>query len=130
MKIQKLNFRPTESLVFSLLLIFSLAAAYFFYSVKITWAYAFIIAALIFLVVTLLKSDALLPLTSYGCSSVFTRYHSGPIVLGMIFFGMFMPIAFFLRLKGRDELRLKFNNKSSHWISRSKQMNRLLQTQF
>ena len=51
-----------------------------------------------------------------------------PIVLGMIFFGMFMPIAFFLRLKGRDELRLKFNNKSSHWISRSKQIESTLQT--
>ena len=38
--------------------------------------------------------------------------------LGVIFFGLFTPIAMFMRLSGRDELRLKFTQKASHWISR------------
>ncbi len=41
-----------------------------------------------------------------------------PIVLGIIFFGLFTPIAILIRLIGRDELRLKFTQKASHWISR------------
>ena len=38
--------------------------------------------------------------------------------LGIIFFGLFTPIALLMRISGRDELRLKFNEKASHWISR------------
>ena len=41
-------------------------------------------------------------------------------LLAAIFFGVFTPIALFMRLIGRDELRLKLSKKSSHWISRSK----------
>ena len=41
-----------------------------------------------------------------------------PIILGMIFFGLFTPIAFLTKLRGRDELRLKIKCKTSHWISR------------
>ena len=42
-----------------------------------------------------------------------------PIVLGFIFFGLITPIAMFMRVSGRDELRLKFSQKASHWILRS-----------
>jgi hypothetical protein len=42
-----------------------------------------------------------------------------PIVLGIIFFGFLAPIAMLMRLNGRDELRLKFRRKTSHWIIRS-----------
>ena len=42
-----------------------------------------------------------------------------PLVLGIIFFGIFTPVAFLMRLSGRDELRLKFKNKTSYWILRN-----------
>ncbi|MDC0141186.1 SxtJ family membrane protein, partial [Pelagibacteraceae bacterium] len=42
-----------------------------------------------------------------------------PLILGIIFFGIFTPISFVMKLSGRDELRLKFNKKPSHWISRN-----------
>jgi hypothetical protein len=42
-----------------------------------------------------------------------------PIVMGLIFFGIFTPIAVLLRARGKDLLRLKFDrNASSYWISR------------
>ena len=41
-----------------------------------------------------------------------------PVVLGLIYFGMFTPLATVLRLKGRDELRLKNKNLKSNWIVR------------
>jgi hypothetical protein len=44
-----------------------------------------------------------------------------PLVFGMIFFLIFAPVAFLMRMSRRDELRLKFKNKTSHWILRSEQ---------
>ena len=99
--------------------VFVVAATYFYYSANTTWTYAFVATALAFLLVTLIKSDALLPL-----NKLWMRFGHllgiivSPIVLGIIFFGLFTPIALLMRLSGRDELRLKLTQKTSHWISR------------
>lgn len=42
-----------------------------------------------------------------------------PIVLGLIFFGLFTPVAVTLRVIGRDELRLKVRNERSYWKVRN-----------
>lgn len=42
-----------------------------------------------------------------------------PLVLGIIYFGVLVPIAFVARLLGRDELHLKRRPVASYWISRS-----------
>ena len=94
-------------------------AAYFFYSTNVSWAYFFVAAALAFLLVTLIKSDALLPLNKLWMRfGLLLGMIVSPIVLGVIFFGIFTPIAMLMRLSGRDELRLKYAQKASHWISR------------
>ena len=99
--------------------VFVVVAAYFYYSDNVTWAYVFIAAAMIFLLVTLIKSDALLPLNKLWMRfGLLLGMIVSPIVLGVIFFGLFTPIAMLMRLSGRDELRLKFTQKTSHWISR------------
>ena len=99
--------------------VFVVAATYFYYSANVTWAYVFIAATLIFLLVTLTKSDALLPLNKLWMRfGLLLGMIVSPIVLGIIFFGLFTPIAIVMRLSGRDELRLKFIKKPSHWISR------------
>ena len=41
-----------------------------------------------------------------------------PIVLGVIFFGLLLPIALITRLFGRDELRLKRRTITSYWRDR------------
>jgi predicted membrane metal-binding protein len=42
-----------------------------------------------------------------------------PIVMGVIFFGLFTPVALFFRLKGRDALRRSFERRlASYWIDR------------
>lgn len=42
-----------------------------------------------------------------------------PLVLGLIFYGLFTPFAFFSRLRGRDPLNLKQSkDTSSYWIDR------------
>ena len=42
-----------------------------------------------------------------------------PIVLGIIFFFIFTPIALVTRVFGRDELRLRMTNEGSYWIKRT-----------
>ena len=99
--------------------IFATAAAYFYYSANTSWAYVFILAASLFMLVTLIKSDALLPVNKLWMRfGLLLGMIVSPIVLGLIFFGLFTPIAMLMRLSGRDELRLKFTQKGSHWISR------------
>ena len=41
-----------------------------------------------------------------------------PIIMGIIFFGIFTPIAILMRFSGRDELRLRFKKQKTHWINR------------
>ena len=100
--------------------VFAVAAVYFYNSDILTWAYLFSATSLIFLVITLVKSDAFLPLNKLWMRfGLLLGMIVSPIVLGIIFFGLFTPIAILMRLSGRDELRLKFTQKASHWISRN-----------
>jgi hypothetical protein len=41
-----------------------------------------------------------------------------PLILGVMFYVMFTPIAFFLRLMGKDLLKTKYSDKSSYWVIR------------
>ena len=119
MKLSEVELPSNRKFGFFFTLVFAVAAAYFFEAVKMTWAYAFIAAALVFLIVTLVKSDALLPLNKLWMRfGLLLGIIVNPIVFGLIFFGLFTPVATLMRLSGRDELRLKFTQKKSHWITR------------
>ena len=123
MKFSEIKFPSNRKFGFFFTFVFVVVAAYFYYSDNVTWAYVFSAAAMIFLLVTLIKSDALLPLNKLWMRfGLLLGMIVSPIVLGIIFFGLFTPIAMLMRLRGRDELRLKFTRKASHWISRSEQI--------
>jgi hypothetical protein len=78
-----------------------------------------IISAL-FLLTTIVKANILLPLNIIWMrSGLLLGMIFGPIVLGLLFFILFTPIAFLMRLCRRDELRLKLKNNDTHWIKRS-----------
>ena len=119
MKINEIELPSNQKFGFFFTSVFALAAIYFLYAANLTWTYMFIVAALLLLLVTLIKSDALLPLNKLWMRfGLLLGMIVSPIVLGIIFFGLFTPIAIFMRLSGRDELRLKFSQKASHWILR------------
>ena len=100
--------------------LFALVGVYFYFSANLGWTYVFIVVASFFLLITLIKSDALLPLNKLWMSfGLLLGRIASPLVLGIIFFGLFTPIAILMRIIGRDELRLKLNQKQSYWISRS-----------
>jgi hypothetical protein len=118
MKILEIELPSNRKFGFFFTFVFAVAAAYFCYYVNMTWAYVFVVASLTFMVITVVKSDALLPLNYLWMRFGFLLgMIVSPIVLGIIFFGLFTPIATLMRLCGRDELRLKFSQKASHWIS-------------
>jgi hypothetical protein len=101
-------------------LVFGLAAAYFYENASMSLAYSMAFASAVFVVVTIVKAEVLLPLNKLWMRfGLLLGMIVSPIVLGLIFFVIFTPIAVLMRMSGRDELRLKFNNKASHWISRS-----------
>ncbi|MDB4078586.1 SxtJ family membrane protein [Amylibacter sp.] len=120
MKFSEVELPSNRKFGFFFTFVFALAATYFYYSANVTWTYVFIAATLAFLIVTLVKSDALLPLNKLWMRfGLLLGMIVSPIVLGIIFFGLFTPIAMLMRLSGRDELRLKYAQKVTHWISRS-----------
>ena len=55
---------------------------------------------------------------------VLLGFFVSPLILGMIYFGLFTPIAVLMRLFGRDELSLKKNNKLSFWLIIDESKNR------
>ena len=72
-----------------------------------------------FLIITIINADVLLPLNKLWMKfGILLGMIVNPIIMGIIFFGIFTPIAILMRLFGRDELRLSFKNKKTHWINR------------
>ena len=120
MNVDNLKLPSNQKFGFFFTFVFAVAATYFFHSTNMTLAYAFITISLSFLIITLVKSNVLLPLNKLWMQfGLLLGMIVSPIVLGIIFFGLFTPIAILMRLSGRDELRLKFNKKPCYWITRS-----------
>jgi hypothetical protein len=100
-------------------LVFAIATGYFHTNSTLVLAYVFATITVIFFFVTLIKADLLLPLNKLWMRfGLLLGIIVSPIVLGVLFFGIFTPIAYLMRLRGRDELHLKFMKKTTHWILR------------
>jgi hypothetical protein len=84
-----------------------------------TAALIFLVLLTLFATVTLVKPDLLRPLNKLWMRFGFLLGKIvSPLILGIIFFALFTPIAVIMRLFRRDELRLRFKHKNSHWINR------------
>ena len=119
MKFSEVELPSNKKFGFFFTSIFGLAALYFYVNSSISPAYTMAAVSTIFLLVTIVKNEILLPFNKLWMRfGLLLSIIISPIVLGIIFFGLFVPIAFVMRLKRRDELRLKFNKKPSHWIPR------------
>ena len=109
-----------KSFGFFFTFVFGLVALYFHTNDLMSWTFTMSLMSVIFLVITVLRAEILLPLNKLWMRfGLLLGLIVSPIILGIIFFGIFTPIALVMRLSGRDELRLKFDKKSTHWISRT-----------
>ena len=119
LKLPKVQLPTNRKFGFFFTGVFALAGGYFLQESSIFTACIFLVLALTFFLVTEMKADLLLPLNKlwmhFGLS---LGKIVSPILLGVIFFGLFTPIAFVMRIAGRDELWLKVKKSSSFWKTR------------
>ena len=119
MKDLKIKLPSNKKFGYFFTFLFALVATYFFVKGIEAWAYFFLIIVVIFFIITITKPEILLPLNKIWMRfGLLLGLIVSPLVLGLIFFCIFTPLAFLMRLSGRDELRLKIKNKTSHWIPR------------
>jgi len=87
---------------------FILLSGYFFLESKKEMIFICLSIALVFMVTTIFKPSALEKINEIWFHfGVLLGKITGPIVLGVIFFGIILPISMVGRLFNRDELKLK-----------------------
>ena len=99
--------------------IFLIASFYSYYIGSEIMVYILGTICGIFLIITIVNADVLLPLNKLWMKfGILLGMIVNPIIMGIIFFGIFTPIAILMRVYGRDELCLSFKKKKTHWINR------------
>ena len=79
-----------------------------------------VLISLLFLILGIINSKILTPLNKVWFKfGIFLGKIISPIVMGIIFFLVVTPIAFFMRMLQKDLLNLKFNKNSSYWIEKT-----------
>ena len=79
-----------------------------------------LIIAIIFLVLGLINSKVLSPLNKFWFKfGLLLGRIISPVIMGIIFFLVVTPIAFTMRIIGKDLLNLKFNKDKSYWIEKT-----------
>ena len=79
-----------------------------------------LIIAIIFLILGMINSKVLTPLNKLWFKfGLLLGKVISPLIMGIIFFFVVTPIAFIMRIIGKDLLNLKFNNKKSYWIEKT-----------
>ena len=99
--------------------VFGLLGAYSWWRGGAAYPWAFGLSALT-LAVTLAKPDWLAPANRawMKLAELLNRVVS-PIVLGVIFFGIFTPTAWVMRLAGRDAMKRRFEPAArTYWVER------------
>ena len=88
--------------------IFLISFLYFYFIEITSLAIFFLVISVGFFICSFLKPELLLPLNKLWMRfGLLLGFIINPIILGLIFFLLFTPITFVMRLIGRDELFLK-----------------------
>ena len=97
-------------------LIFLAIGGYAIWTESETFGFLFVAIGIGLLLFAFLKPDALLPLNKLWMQfGLLLGLIIQPIVLGVIFFGLFTPVALLMKISGRDELRLRLMVRASYW---------------
>jgi hypothetical protein len=119
MKFSKMELPSNRKFGFFFTFICLLVGAYLSITETANYNYLSFSMAGLFLLVSLVKADLLLPLNKLWMRlGLLLGMVVSPVVLGVIFFGLFMPISLFMKLAGRDELGLKLTSRKSYWKKR------------
>ena len=82
----------------------------------------FLILSFIFLLITLLRPSRLLLLNKIWIKfGIYIGIVVSPIVLGVIFFGIFTPVSILMKFIQRDELLITMSNNNTYWKHKTDQ---------
>ena len=99
--------------------IFLFLALYFYNYAGQALALSSLSISVFFLLAALFFDTVLLPLNKLWMKlGLLLGMIVSPLVMGIIFFTLFVPIGLIMRLFDRDELRLKMRPRDSHWKPR------------
>ena len=119
MKSPEIKLPSNHKFGFFFSIIFLLASLYSYYIDSKIMTYVLGALCGIFLVITIINAKILLPLNKLWMKfGILLGMIVSPIIMGIIYFGIFTPIAIIMRLAGRDELRLRLKKQKTHWINR------------
>ena len=125
MKYSNIKLPSNKKFGYFFTVVFVISTIYFLYSELKTATYIMALVASLFFVITLINANLLLPLNKLWMKfGLLLGKIISPIVLGIIFLGLFTPYGIVMRIFGRDELRLKQIKKKSYWINRSKTLDK------
>jgi hypothetical protein len=107
------SFGLTFTVAFALLA----AVSWWRHPAAVPWLAGF---SALFLAVTLIRADWLLPLNrAWMRFGLLLNAIVSPIVLGVLFFGVFTPVGLLMRAMHRDPMRRKWDAATrSYWIAR------------
>ncbi len=101
--------------------IFFIIFLYFFLTSDFYLSYLFLFFSIIFLFFGIIFPNYLSKLNkAWMMLGLLLGKIVNPIVLGIIYFGLFTPIGLFRKIIGKDELKLKSKNINSYWQQREK----------
>tara|TARA_A100001015_G_scaffold39738_1_gene43617 strand:- start:2689 stop:3090 length:402 start_codon:yes stop_codon:yes gene_type:complete len=119
MKLKNIKLPSNKKFGYFFSAIFLIASIYFHFTNNLSTSITLGFFFLIFFFTTLIKADLMLPLNKLWMKiGLIMGMIVSPIVLGVIFYGIFTTISLFFRLIGRDELNLKMKKKKSYWKKR------------
>ena len=119
MKLSEVKLPSNRKFGFFFSTIFLLTSFYSYYLDSEIMFYILGLLCGILLITTITNPKVLLPLNKLWIKfGIVLGMIVSPIIMGIIFFGIFTPIAIIMRLSGRDELRLRFKKQKTHWINR------------
>jgi hypothetical protein len=126
MKFSKTKLPSNKKFGYFFSFIFLIISTYLLYFSQYKAGYIFATLALLFFVISIIKSDLLLLLNKLWMRfGLLIGMFISPIVLGIIFFGLFTPYGLVMKIIGRDELHLKTSKDKSYWIPRSQSSSKI-----
>ena len=120
MKFSEVTLPSNRKFGFFFTVIFLVIGTYIFSGTQVIISYVLFALSAIFLLVTLVNAEFLLPFNKLWMRlGLLIGLIVSPVVMGVIFFGLFTPISLLMKLFGRDELRLKVKSRQSNWKERN-----------
>ncbi len=102
-------------------MVFLAISVYFFFDKNLNVSLIFIILAFVFFLISITIPKILFPLNKLWMFIGFVLGKiASPIVLAILYGGIFVPIGIFFKIYGRDELRIKKRKNKSYWREKEK----------